>query len=97
MNPEGIVVQQVLTFILALRQKLGAVDAHGVQKRLIVRLQRAAGGRQRQHRFIDGLFQPLQLPVAAKKSGVAHGKEDQAQHNAKQRRIPHRFGGVCVQ
>lgn len=97
MDPEGVVVRQLLEAAFILRRQPGPVPADCLQQRLIVLLQQSPGGRQGQGLLPRLPQKPLQLPVPPEKAAVSHGKEHQPQCQTQRTGIEHCLQGQVVE
>ena len=96
-GPEGVVVRHVLQPVPVLRRQTHPVGADRTQQGLVVRLQRAPGRRQGQHRLMDLPEKAFQFPVPPEKGGVPQGEQDQPQHQAEEPGVGHRLHRQIVQ
>ena len=97
MGPEGVVVGHVLQTVPVLRRQAHTVGADRPQQGLVIRLQRALGRREGQHRLRGPPQKPRQLPVPPEKGGVSQGKQEQSQHQAEQAGVDYRLRRQVVQ
>ena len=91
MGPEGVVIRQLPETVFVFRREPGPVLIHGPQQRLVILFRRSSRRRQGQLLLPRPPQKALQFPVPGKESAVAHGKEDQYEHQTQRPGVGHRL------